>query len=577
METGKRHIKSGVEFEKYIEEPTGINESIKRNSNLEDTVRFLPDAIQRSYQQAALMAPLLKGLTTYDTCRKIWNWAYNHIQYEKDDKGKEQIRSFRRSFYERVRGIDCDDYTVLISSLLCCLNIKHILRVAKYSVKNGYQHIYPIVPIGNGNYITVDCVVDKFNYEVPFIQKIDTTMDLEFLDGIGDLEETNIKLSGIDAQDLMDGFDGFGDLGKKKFKDSKLAKGLKKGFHVANRVNPGAALLRAGVLAAMKTNMFKIAERLRYAYLDSNAASQKNLNMSKFNRLVSVKEKLEKIYYGAGGKTENLKKAILTGRGNRNKEVPLSGLGDIDYNDYTEEDDLTQILGMESYASEMSGVEGLGSLGVVTAAAVAAATSALAAIAGLLKSIGNLKNGGKEGGGDASDGSAETSNTSDTSSESSASSDNSETNQNSTSSDDNAETTTNSTSNAKPSSTTDANSGGGENKADTAEPPANEDTSASDDSAKTNARLNTNTAVKSKEGFVDKAKKWISENKVATGAIAVTVIGLTIWGISAYNKKKKTSEKSGVAGIPKKSGYKKTHKSKHGNHHKPKITYQKLR
>jgi hypothetical protein len=563
VESAKRNIKSGADYEHYFSTPRGINDLIKRHSTLQDTVAFLPSSILKTYKQTALIAPIFRGLTTKETCKNIWNWVYAHINYEKDDFGKEQIRSPRRSFWDRFRGVDCDDYTVFISTILCNLNIKHTLRVAKYSVKNGFQHIYPVVPIGNGNYITVDCVVDKFNYEVPFIEKIDTPMDLEFLDGIDGMDDADTKLNGIDAEDLMNGYDEIGDLGRKKFKDTKFFKGLVKVVHVANMVNPGAALLRVGILAALKVNMFKISEKLRFAYLAPEAASKQNLDMSKFNRLVSVKEKLEKIFFGAGGKIENFKKAILTGRGNRNKEVPLSGLGEVDYNSYSEEDNLSQILGVDSYTEEMSGVEGLGV--VATSAAVAAATAALTAIAGLLKSIGSLKKGGKDG--DSSPDGATDNTVPEPSSNDSSSNATSE-----------SETTTNS---APSNESTNANTNGGENKSNSTETPANNETPASttDDNATSSnvAKIGNNAKETKPVGMMDKVKNWVSENKVATGLIAASVVGLSAWGISSYNKKKdeEKKSKSGVAGIPK--AKKKSKRHKHKPHHSTNISYQKLK
>jgi hypothetical protein len=450
------------------------------------------------------------------------------------------------------------------------------LRVAKYSVKNGFQHIYPVVPIGNGNYITVDCVVDKFNYEVPFIEKIDKPMDLEFLDGIDGIDDADTKLNGIDAEDLMHGYDGeMGDLGRKRFRDSKFFKGLVKVVHVANLVNPGAALLRVGILAALKLNMFKIAERLRFAYLDHDTASRKNFDMGKLQRIVGIKDKLEKIFYGAGGKIENFKKAILKGRGNRSKEVPLSGLGEIDYNDYSEEHNLSQILGVESYTTEMNGVEGLGSLGEpATGAAIAAATTVLAAIAGLLKSIGSLKKGGK-GGDPSSD--ASTENTSQEASQSSSIG--------------NDTTTTDTTAPSNTTSTvqTDANNTGGENKSSTTDTPANDDktaTTTTTDEANTStmpavsARAANSNTPATQLSAMEKAKKWVSENKLATGAIAVTTIGLIAWGVKTLTSKPK-NPKIALSGAPKKSKAKKKkhHHAQHpsNNTHIPKIKYHKLK
>ena len=101
-------------------------------------------------------------------------------------------------------------------------------------------------------------------------------------------------------------------------KGGKLKNFIHKALHVTNRVNPATALIRSGVLISMKLNLFKVAQRLKFAYLTDEQARQKEVDMSKFDRLKKVKEKLEKIFYDAGGKPENLKKAILTGKGNKN-------------------------------------------------------------------------------------------------------------------------------------------------------------------------------------------------------------------------------------------------------------------
>jgi hypothetical protein len=120
--------------------------------------------------------------------------------------------------------------------------------------------------------------------------------------------------------------------------------------------------------------------------------------MAKFQKLKQVKNKMDKIFYGAGGKPENMKEAILKGKGNQNHEVPLSGFEsgyDVAVTGMDERTPMTKLLGQEMYYSEfMNGteeIEGLGSLGEpVTATAIASASGVMAAIAALLKNIGNL-------------------------------------------------------------------------------------------------------------------------------------------------------------------------------------------
>jgi len=413
--TKKRKIRSGEEFDHLFPKPLFLDPTIKKGATVDDTVRFIPQVVRETLFQTAKLAPLLKGKNVYETCKNIWDFVYNHIAYKKDANGKEQIRSPARGWHDRFHGIDCDCYTVFISSILSNLKIKHKLRITKYK-QDHFQHIYPIVPTTGGNYITVDCVVDRFNYEEPYSEKQDTTMELEYLNGV---PSTN----NVDVQDLMgwEELEG-GDLGKlfkrkaasggggggggakkgifKKLsqppgsdggkKGGKLKNFIHKALHVTNRVNPATALIRSGVLISMKLNLFKVAQRLKFAYLTDEQARQKEVDMSKFDRLKRVKEKLEKIFYDAGGKPENLKKAILTGKGNKNHEV--SGLGYIvdDMSGLDETSSMSDLLGTEVFYDE--GFNGLGELGsaTATAASITAATGIIGAIAGLLKGIGNI-------------------------------------------------------------------------------------------------------------------------------------------------------------------------------------------
>jgi hypothetical protein len=224
-----------------------------------------------------------------------------------------------------------------------------------------------------------------------------------------------------DAEENLYVIDGLGELGffKKigkglknaaKFVGKKVIKPVAKGVSNAakfvgkkvvtpvvktvNRyLNPATILLRNGFLLAMKTNLMKVAERLRFGYLSDAEARKRGMSMSGFAKLKEAISKADKIYELAGGKKENLKKAILTGKGNSDKAVPLSGFGlgsplsaVDDYVDPFERmiveadaDEVEQLLddGIE--------VEGLGV--VVTGTAVAAASGAVASISALLSKI----------------------------------------------------------------------------------------------------------------------------------------------------------------------------------------------
>lgn len=417
-----RHIKGGTQYAHLFPIASGVIKTIKRDATVGDTLSFIKKIVPETLHQTKEIADVLKGSNIYDTCENIWHFVYRHIRYRKDKDGYEQVRSPRRSWADRDKGVDCDCYTTFISSILCNLRIPHILRITKYS-KPHFQHIYPIVPLGHKS-ITIDCVTDKFDYEVPYSEKKDMHMDLQYLDGLGTILPYNSAHDRVINGATEDNeFGELGLFGKKKKKPAEnndamanpdavpgTGKKKKKGFfkkllNVANKVNPVTLALRNGVLVAMKLNIGKIGSRLRWSYLSPNAARAKGIDMPRYQQLVKTRQKLEDIFSNAGGNPANMKKAILKGKGNKDHAVNgLLGLngyvqdqGIMKMNIYTP---LPQLLGPEIYYDEnvngMEGFEGFGELGEpATMASVAAASSVIAAIAASLKKIGDIFKGKK--------------------------------------------------------------------------------------------------------------------------------------------------------------------------------------
>ncbi len=378
-----RKLKSGEQFNHLMPKAEVATTTVRKNADVNDTVAFIPKVVKETLHHTSQLAPLLLSDTIYDTCKNIWHFVYEHIGYRKDKEGYEQIRSPARVWYDRKSGVDCDCYTTFISSILTNLQIPHTYRITKYG-KPQFQHIYPIVPTSNGKYITIDCVVDKFNYEEPFTQKQDTKMDLEYLNGIdGDEILFTDNATNIDVEDLM-GNDEIllGDLGRRKPKSTSSSEPKKKHsilskiVHGVNKANPATVLLRNGVLASMKLNLFGVAQRLKWAYLSDAEATKKGIIPAKFAKLKAVRAKLESIFFGAGGKPENLKNAILRGKGNKGHDV--SGLGTL--GEFME---ISELLGYD-----YEGVDGLGE--PATGAAIASASAIVGAIAALVKNIGNI-------------------------------------------------------------------------------------------------------------------------------------------------------------------------------------------
>jgi hypothetical protein len=591
----KRNISPGYEYDHLFPASENDNKTIRRNANLDDTVDFIPKVVQQTVEQTKAIAQRLKGRTLLETCSNIWHFVYKNINYKKDEEGFEQIRSPARAWHDRKQGVDCDCYSVFISSILTNLGISHILRITKYH-RNYFQHIYPIVPNGN-KHITIDCVTDQFNYEVPFREKKDYPMDLQYLngfDGDGLSELGRIIQRNMNDNTLA---------GKAKRKEKKAAKAAakanaaaapggaapkkKKGFfkkvlNVVNKINPATLLLRNGVLAAMKLNIMNVAKRLRWSYLTPEQAVTKGLDPVKFQKLVATRQKLDNIFYGAGGKPENLRKAILSGKGNKDKAV--SGLGMLPIDEWSgymnENTPLQQLLGNEIYYSEnvegMEGFKGFGELGEpVTLATVGAAMGVIAGIVAALKQIGDVfKKKGEPGSEDFNEALTTApennvnipANAASTLPAVQASTDNAVTPNNEYNSSESSSAASNmSVEKAERSITTSE-----DNTAATSE-----DTDVSTEVATTS--LSSNVAAKTnntnsntgseKQGFWDKNKKWIKPVAIGVGGLTLIAIGFKL--IKGNKAQNKSSPKShSLSGVPRKRKKKNHHRNKKYTHRK---------
>lgn len=419
MESRKRKIREGVEFDHLFPPPSEEDVTVKKQADVEDTMALIQRSVPKTLWQTKKIAQKLRGRTLEETCSNVWHFVYDHVQYKRDKDGVEQVRSPRRTWWERESGVDCDCYTELISSILLNFNIPHKARITKYPKRPPeiprWQHVYPIVPkngklnghLERDDYIVLDCVKDEYDEEQPFLESKDYDMRLDYLDGIGEVETAREDMNelmetdytepdNVDLADLASIYDDeeMGNIFK------KIGSGIKKvakkvgdkvgdGVRFINRfANPATILLRNGFLLAMKVNLLNVGGRLRFAYLTDAQAKERGINLDSLKKLRTVKDRAETVYWQAGGKKENLKKAILKGKGNKDKKVPLSGLDGLDevYAD------------LDEYNIIHNDINDLGELGdPATGAALAAATSAVAAIAGALKQVKGLFNkGGKE-------------------------------------------------------------------------------------------------------------------------------------------------------------------------------------
>ncbi len=389
-----RTLKSGHEFDQLITRSLCGYLVRRDDADVDDTLKLMQEVIGKTLAQTKKLAPVLRGHNLRDTCRNIWNWVYQHIQYAEDRKGHEEIRHPARIWADRKSGVDCDDYSVMISSLLTHLGIAHKLRMTDYG--KGWQHIYVVVPVSGQTgpkldqnnrsaYITLDCVTDQFDHEVHYTKNRDIAMTLNELSGFSDYGPVG-TLEGAKARARRAARQastkiGENGLPQRKTKVGKFAQKVTRGV-----AKVAASPVRLGILAWMKLNVKKAAQRLRIAYATPEQAAKMRYSPDAHAKVKSVLVKLQNTFVKVGGNAQALKNAILNGKGNKDKAIAgFFGLGSPGPDD----EFLAALDGWPEYDHYNARPLGsLGELGVVGEASIAAATAVMSIILKLLNQTG---------------------------------------------------------------------------------------------------------------------------------------------------------------------------------------------
>ena len=423
--SGQRRIRDGKQYDRYFPKPDERDRIIIKDGEVSDTVELMEKVVHKYLTDTARIAPVLRRSTLEETCKSIYDFVYNNIQYKLDKRGLEQLRRPARSWAERRTGVDCDCMSIFISSILTNLKIPHSFRITRYSADH-WQHVYVIVPDNRGGYINIDAVVSPYGYEKPFTDKMDYTMSLNginvaVLSGLNSDLDTVVMGSGLSGSDLgatsakqdldsiyrhlvatrksiaenpkmvssiddpqalikmldyaiqyfytdkreealavlekneeqlnfRNGFSGLGDdvfdhdeyalngPGKKGFFKGiksavqKVGKGLKEVGKAVVRFNPVSIAARGGFLVAMKTNLGKMAAKLKWGYATKEQAAAKGINEAQWNKSKDALAKVERLFADKlQGKRDALRNAILKGKaGNLDGfiEEDFQGLGE---------------------------------------------------------------------------------------------------------------------------------------------------------------------------------------------------------------------------------------------------------
>lgn len=144
-----------------------------------------------------------------------------------------------------------------------------------------------------------------------------------------------VQVTGANESELFGDDDAYevAGLGKPKGRQKKPFKffnGLKKAVKKSNvgkalvRFNPATIAVRNGFLLALKLNIGKMSEKMKWAYATPQQVADKRISPQQVAAAKTAVAKVEKLFSKLGGKPENMRKAILHA-----KKGKLNGLGEL--------------------------------------------------------------------------------------------------------------------------------------------------------------------------------------------------------------------------------------------------------
>lgn len=253
-----RQIEACPQYDKYFDLPKGgklKKKVLDKNGEVEDTVQQMLNMINNNWQEVKRAKHLVKGATTHQTAKNIFDWLYKHIKYNLE-KGEILNTPSASYYYGQVLArqnpehtekypVDCDDFTIFACSFLKAHDLPWALRIASYD-GNKFSHVYCIVPKTKDNEeIIIDPVYIGFNKEKQYKMQKTFYGNLNGLSGMPIYYQgVNGTLSGIGNSDNTDviidnlaggaHFEGFG-LSGEMDENRAIAAYLKDTLKVARR------------------------------------------------------------------------------------------------------------------------------------------------------------------------------------------------------------------------------------------------------------------------------------------------------------------------------------------------------
>lgn len=153
--------------------------------NTQDIIKQMQAAHYENSAYAQKIAYKFKGGSVKQTCKNIFNWLKDNIEYRIEPASMQTTKSLQRLVSDGYG--DCKHYSGFFAAVLTALGIKHHYRFASYTSSKTPTHVYVVAYDEVNRPIYCDAVLKTFNTEKNYNYKIDKYMlaHLGSIDSIG--------------------------------------------------------------------------------------------------------------------------------------------------------------------------------------------------------------------------------------------------------------------------------------------------------------------------------------------------------------------------------------------------------
>lgn len=155
-----------------VGQATNRKDLLKSSGNTADIISAILYADSQSASYTKELATQLQKPTVLDTCRAIYDFVKQNIEYKEDPDGFQFVQSPGHLYWgDKSKGNgqgDCKSMSVFCGSILQNLGIKYAFRFVSQDRSKDLHHVFIVVPNEIGKPICLDCVDENFNAHYNF-------------------------------------------------------------------------------------------------------------------------------------------------------------------------------------------------------------------------------------------------------------------------------------------------------------------------------------------------------------------------------------------------------------------------